>query len=151
MSTDRCPDFACPGSDGRTWTRADLKGSLSVLYFYPKDLTSGCTAESCDFRDHLKEFAKLSARVLGVSPDSLASHAKFIAKEKLTFPLLADESHTMSEAFGVWTQKSMYGRTYMGIERSTFLIGPDLRIERAWRKVKVPGHVAEVLAAIRGL
>jgi len=141
------PDFALPGTDGRTWTRQDLAGGTWVLYFYPKDNTPGCTAESCDFRDAAPDLAKAGLKVLGISPDSIKSHQGFIAKQGLNFVLLSDQDHALAEALGVWVEKSMYGRTYMGIDRSTFLVGPTGRIRRSWNKVKVPGHVAEVLAA----
>lgn len=143
------PAFSLPGTDGRNWTAKDFKGRLTVLYCYPKDNTPGCTTESCDFRDAQAELTAAGAQVLGLSPDSLKSHQGFIAKQSLNFPLLADEEHALSEALGVWVEKSMYGRTYMGIERSTFLIGPTGKILQEWRKVKVPGHVAEVLAAVK--
>ncbi len=144
------PAFSLAGSDGRTWTHADLKGRTTVLYFYPKDMTPGCTVESCGFRDHHGAITTKGAQVLGISPDSLASHAKFIAKESLNFPLLADTEQVLAKALGVWIEKSMYGRKYMGIDRSTFIIGPDLTILHEWRAVKVPGHVEEVVAALGG-
>jgi peroxiredoxin Q/BCP len=144
------PAFSLAGSDGRTWTHADLKGRTTVIYFYPKDMTPGCTVESCGFRDHQGAITAKGAQVLGVSPDSLASHAKFIAKESLNFPLLADTEQVLAKALGVWIEKSMYGRKYMGIDRSTFIVGPDLTILREWRTVKVPGHVEEVIAALGG-
>jgi peroxiredoxin Q/BCP len=148
----KAPAFNLPASGGG---KVALKEALAqgpvVLYFYPKDMTSGCTAEACGFRDAMGDLRKLGAVVLGVSPDSVESHEKFIAKEKLNFQLLADTDKKVSEAYGVWVEKSMYGRKYMGVERATFLIGRDGRIARAWRKVKVPGHVAEVAAAVEGL
>jgi peroxiredoxin Q/BCP len=144
------PAFSLPGSDGKTWTNADLKGKRYVLYFYPKDSTSGCTTEACDFRDAAKEIAAAGLTVLGVSPDSLKSHANFITKQQLNFVLLADTEKTLSQALGVWVEKSMYGRKYMGIERSTFLVDAKGTIIKEWRKVKVNGHVAEVLAAAKG-
>jgi len=145
------PAFSLPGSDGKTWTRKDLAGKPVVLYFYPKDATPGCTTEACDFRDQHSGLMKLGITVLGVSPDNLAKHAKFIAKEKLPFVLLADEEHVLADKFGVWGEKSLYGRKFMGIVRSTFLIGPDGVILKEWRKVKVAGHVTEVLAAAKDL
>jgi peroxiredoxin Q/BCP len=134
-----------------TFSTKECKGAWTVLYFYPKDATSGCTAEACDFRDSMKRLTKLGVRVVGVSPDSVASHEKFITKYDLNFPLVSDEDHAICEAFDTWKEKSMYGRKYMGIERSTFLIGADGGIRRIWRKVKVPGHAAEVLKAAQGL
>lgn len=125
-------------------TLKDYRGQTIVLYFYPKDNTSGCTAEACDFRDHYKAFLKKGAVVLGVSPDSAKSHEGFKAKQSLPFPLIADEDKSLCKAYGVWKEKSMYGRKYMGVERSTFVIGPDGRIMNIWRKVSVPGHVQAV-------
>jgi len=138
------PAFSLPGSDGKTWTNKDLKGSISVVYFYPKDNTSGCTTQACAFRDELPRLVKKGVRVFGVSPDSIKSHQGFIAKQRLNFVLLADENKELAKKLGVWVEKSMYGRKYMGIERSTFLVGPEGTILREWRKVKVPGHIAEV-------
>ena len=140
------PAFSLPGSDGRTWTLKSLAGKPFVIYFYPKDATPGCTVEACDFRDQQPDFAKSGIPVIGISPDPLTSHAKFIAKQKLNFVLLADEDHVLAEKLGVWGEKSMYGKTFMGIIRSTFLVGADGVIVKEWRKVKVDGHVAEVLA-----
>lgn len=130
---------------------AALRGRPVVLYFYPKDDTSGCTKEALSFTCLKDAFDKRGAMVIGVSPDSLERHAKFRAKHALTIPLAADENHALAEAFGVWVEKSMYGRTYMGIERSTFLIGPDGRVRKLWRKVKVAGHAEAVLAAVTEL
>ena len=129
----------------------DFLGKKLALYFYPKDDTSGCTAEAIAFNGLRKDFDKAGTAILGVSPDSVKSHAKFKAKHGLDLELAADEDKAMLEAYGVWVEKSMYGRKYMGVERSTFLIGPDGRIARVWRKVKVPGHAEEVLAAARAL
>jgi len=142
------PDFTLPTGDGRTISLHDFRGKTVVLYFYPKDNTSGCTAEACSFRDNDAALQQAGAVVLGVSPDSPKSHAGFAAKYGLPFPLLADTDHRVATAYGVWKQKSMYGRQYMGIERTTFLIGPDGKIKRIWPKVKVNGHVEEVLAAL---
>lgn len=139
---DQAPDFTLPADDGSSVTLSSLRGRWVVLYFYPKDDTSGCTAQACEFRDDLPRFDSLEVAILGVSPDSITSHMKFRDKYGLNFPLLADEDHAVAEAYGVWKEKSMYGRTYMGIERSTFLIGGDGRIEHAWRKVKARGHAA---------
>jgi len=146
---DRAPGFTLETGDGRTISLADYAGRPVVLYFYPKDMTSGCTAQACAFRDGYAQYRKAGAEILGVSRDSAASHAKFGDKYGLPFPLLADVEGKVSDAYGVWKEKSLYGRKFMGIERSTFVIGPDGRILRAWRRVKVPGHDREVLAALR--
>lgn len=145
---DRAPAFSLPADTGETISLKDLKGKPVVLYFYPRDDTSGCTVEACEFRDHWKEVRKAGAVVLGVSPDSTRSHQKFRAKFDLPFPLLADEGHEVAEAYGAWGEKSMYGRKYQGILRTTFLIGKDGRITRVFEKVKPKGHAAEVLAAL---
>jgi len=139
---DVVPDLKLSADDGQTVSLRDFSGRRVVLYFYPKDDTSGCTAQACDLRDEITYFNDLGVDVVGVSPDSVASHVKFKKKYDLNFPLLADEDHALSEAFGVWTQKSMYGRTYMGIERSTFIIEADGHISAAWRKVKPKEHMA---------
>ncbi len=144
----RLPSFSLAGSDGRTWTEKDLAGATTVIYFYPKDNTSGCTTQACGFRDATAGLKKKGVRVIGISPDSVKSHLGFIAKQQLTFTLLADVDKAFATAMGVWVEKSMYGRKYMGVERSTFVVGPDLRVQRAWRKVKVPGHIDEVVAAV---
>ena len=144
----KIPAFSLAGSDGKTWSAKDLKGTPFILYFYPKDSTPGCTTEACGFRDNLARLALRGVTLLGVSPDSLKSHATFIAKQDLNFPLLADVDHVFAEKMGVWVEKSMYGRTYMGIDRSTFLIGADGTILESWRSVKVPGHVDAVVAAV---
>ena len=133
---------------GATVTSAELSGKPYVLYFYPKDDTPGCTKEACDFRDSEKAIARAGVRVLGVSPDSVASHDKFAKKYKIPFTLLSDSSRDLAKAYGSWIKKRLYGREYMGIERSTFLVGKQGKILRAWRGVKVPGHVASVLEAI---
>ena len=127
------------------YTLADFKGQKVVLYFYPKDNTSGCTQEACDFRDNMNRITS-SAVVIGVSPNDIKSHKKFKEKQDLNFILLADTEHILSEAFGVWKEKSMYGKKYMGIERSTFILDENGSIVHEWRKVKVNGHVDEVLA-----
>lgn len=127
------------------YTLADFKGQKVVLYFYPKDNTSGCTQEACDFRDNINRITS-SAVVIGVSPNDIKSHKKFKEKQDLNFILLADTEHILSEAFGVWKEKSMYGKKYMGIERSTFILDENGSIVHEWRKVKVNGHVDEVLA-----
>jgi peroxiredoxin Q/BCP len=148
---DKAPDFTLPADGGGKVSLKDLRGKTIILYFYPKDDTSGCTAEACAFRDQLPDFSKAKATVLGVSRDSVASHDKFKKKYGLTFPLLADEEGKVTEAYGTWVEKSMYGRKYMGIDRSTFLIDGKGIIRGIWRKVKVPGHADEVLKAARGL
>ncbi|MBK8003712.1 MAG: thioredoxin-dependent thiol peroxidase [Gemmatimonadetes bacterium] len=147
----KAPAFKLPASGGETIGLKDLKGKPVVLYFYPKDDTSGCTTEACEFRDHWKAVRKAGAVVLGVSPDPVTAHDKFRAKYKLPFPLLADVDHAVAEAYGVWGEKSMYGRKYFGILRTTFLIGADGKIVKVFEKVKPKGHAAEVLAALAGL
>jgi peroxiredoxin Q/BCP len=146
---DRAPDFDVTTSDGRT-VNLSQPGKPLVLYFYPKDDTSGCTREAQDFTSLAPGFAKAGALVVGVSRDPMRRHEKFIDKYELNVPLASDEDGRISDAFGTWVQKSMYGRKYMGMERSTFLIGPDGKLLKEWRKVKVPGHAEEVLAAVRG-
>jgi peroxiredoxin Q/BCP len=148
---DRAPEFSLPDHNGKTVTLHSLAGKALVLYFYPKDDTSGCTKEAIDFHGLAKEFGKAGATILGVSPDSPASHAKFRVKHDIGLPLASDESKATLEAYGVWTEKSMYGRKYMGVERTTFLIKPDGTIAAIWRKVKVPGHAEEVLKAAQAL
>ncbi len=137
--------------DGASASVADYKGKKLVVYFYPKDDTTGCTREAQDFTALAADFASAGTSVVGISKDSVKSHAKFVSKYDLKVGLGSDESGAVCEAFGVWVEKSMYGRTYMGIERSTFLIGADGKVARAWRKVKVAGHAAEVLAAAQAL
>lgn len=147
---DKAPSFTLPTDGGGEISLKDLEGKTAILYFYPKDDTSGCTAQACDLRDAMPRFAGVDAVVLGVSPDPVASHARFREKHGLNFPLLADEKHEVSEAYGVWKEKSMYGRRYMGIERSTFLIDEGGTVTHAWRKVKPKEHadlVAEALGA----
>jgi len=148
---DAAPDFNLSADAEKRIGLKDYRGKALVLYFYPKDDTSGCTAEAIAFNGLRKEFAKAGAAILGVSPDSTKSHAKFKTKHELGIDLGADEEKTVATAYGVWVEKSMYGRKYMGVERTTFLIGPDGRIVRVWRKVKVPGHAEEALAAVRAL
>lgn len=145
---DKAPDFSAPDETGRGWSLKALKGKTVVLYFYPKDNTPGCTTEACDFRDRYDAFVKAKAVLLGVSPDSAKSHAGFKAKHALPFPLLADEDKSVCRAYGVWRKKSLYGREFMGVERSTFVIGPDGRIKEALRKVSVPGHAQAMLEAV---
>ncbi|MDQ6873389.1 MAG: peroxiredoxin, partial [Gemmatimonadota bacterium] len=137
--------------DGTTVTRDSLAGKNVVLFFYPKDDTSGCTKEACDFRDAFPRFGKLDAVVIGVSPDGLESHRKFKKKFQLPYRLLSDEGHRVADAFGVWKEKSMYGRKYMGIERTTVLMDRKGRVVRIFPKVKVPGHALEVEKAVRDL
>ncbi|CAN5834099.1 thioredoxin-dependent thiol peroxidase [soil metagenome] len=144
------PDFELDGADGPI-RLADLKGKAVVLYFYPKDDTSGCTKEAQEFSSLSEDFAKAGVTVIGVSKDSVKSHAKFTAKYDLSVPLGSDPEGAVIERYGSWVEKSMYGRTYMGIERSTFLIGKDGKLARIWRKVKVAGHAAEVLKAAQSL
>ena len=144
---DKAPDFSLPSDNGGKASLKALRGKTVVLYFYPKDDTSGCTAEACAFRDALPDFSKVKAEILGISRDSVASHAKFKTKFDLTFPLASDEDGKVCEAYGVWVEKSMYGRTYMGIERSTFLIDAKGVIRNVWRKVNVNGHAEAVLKA----
>jgi peroxiredoxin Q/BCP len=145
---DQAPDFELPASSGRSVKLSSLKGKQVVLYFYPQDDTSGCTREACAFRDNLPKFDGLDAVILGVSRDSLESHAKFINKYSLNFTLLSDEGLLAHKKYDTWKEKNNYGRKYMGTERSTFVIGPDGKIKRIFRKVKVDGHEAEVLAAL---
>jgi peroxiredoxin Q/BCP len=146
---DVAPAFTCPATPSGTVSLAQYKGKQNVvLYFYPRDNTPGCTTESCGFQEHLASLAGSDTAVIGVSTDSLKSHEGFAAKFGLKFPLIADVDHELAEKYGVWVEKSMYGRTSMGIERSTFLIDKQGKVARVWRKVKVDGHVAEVKAAV---
>ncbi|HEX9895038.1 MAG TPA: thioredoxin-dependent thiol peroxidase [Gemmatimonadales bacterium] len=144
----KAPSFSLPAEDGRTISLDDLKGKRVVLYFYPKDDTSGCTTEACEFRDSWKAVEQAGAVVLGVSPDTVASHLKFKKKYSLPFPLLADTDHRVAEAYGAWGEKSMYGRKYHGILRTTFIIDERGRIAKVFERVKPRGHAAEVLAAL---
>ena len=143
------PAFSLPGAGGETISLDAFRGKKVALYFYPKDDTSGCTVEAKEFNELNAAFAKAGAIVIGMSPDSVKSHDKFRAKYGLTFPLASDETKETLSAYGVWIEKSMYGRKYMGVERATFLIDEKGRIARVWRKVSAPGHAAEVLAAVR--
>jgi len=145
------PSFTLPRDGGAQVSLSDYSGKIVVLYFYPKDDTPGCTTEAIDFTADIDAFAKAGAVVLGVSRDTVKKHEKFRDKHSLRVALLADEDGAVCEAYGVWGEKSMYGRTYMGIDRTTFLIGPDGKIARIWEKVKVKGHAAEVLAAVMEL
>jgi len=148
---DRVPDFSTLDDSGRPVSLSDFKGKSVVLYFYPKDDTSGCTKEACDFRDAFPRFGKIDAEVVGVSPDGVESHVEFKKKYSLPFKLLADEGHKLADKFGVWKEKSMYGRKLMGVERTTVLIDPSGRVARIFPKVRVPGHVEEVETALREL
>lgn len=148
---DKAPDFNLPTDGGRSIKLSGLKGHTVVVYFYPKDDTSGCTKEAQAFTALAAEFAEAGVRVIGISPDSVESHAKFRAKYDLAVDLVADPERKAIEAFGVWVEKSMYGRKYMGVDRSTFLIDGKGKIVRVWHKVKVPGHADEVLAAAKAL
>lgn len=148
---DRAPDFSLPAmtADGEaTLSLADFRGRKVALYFYPKDDTPGCTQQACNFRDLSPDFEAKGAVILGVSPDTVKKHARFMGNHSLPFPLLADTDTTVCQAYGVWKEKSMYGRTYMGVERTTFLIDADGIIRRVFPKVKVEGHVAEVLSEL---
>ncbi len=144
-------DFSLPSSGGGTWSSKDAAGRKLVIYFYPKDMTSGCTRESQDFRDLYSAFRKAGVDIIGVSRDSVKSHDKFTEKEKLPFPLLSDEDERLCKLFDVIHEKSLYGRKYLGIERSTFLLDGTGILRREWRKVKVPGHAEEVLEAAKSL
>lgn len=145
----KAPDFTLPRDGGGTLSLSSLAGKTVVLYFYPKDDTSGCTQEAMEFSALRDQFASAGAVIVGVSPDSAKKHDKFKEKHGLSVDLVSDEEKGMLEAYGVWAEKSMYGRKYMGVERTTFLIGGDGRVLRIWEKVKVPGHAAEVLAAVQ--
>ncbi|MGJ7918920.1 thioredoxin-dependent thiol peroxidase [Neobacillus sp. LXY-4] len=143
------PEFELPSSEGNTVKLSDLRGKNVVVYFYPKDMTPGCTTEACDFRDFHNQFQELNAVILGISPDPLKRHAAFIEKYGLPFQLLADEDHKAAEAYGVWTLKKNFGKEYMGIERSTFIVDKNGTLIKEWRKVKVKGHVEEALQYIK--
>ncbi|WP_124726555.1 thioredoxin-dependent thiol peroxidase [Staphylospora marina] len=148
---DKAPEFTLEASSGETVSLSDFRGKVVVLYFYPKDMTPGCTTQACDFRDVHGDFEKLGAVVLGVSRDPVKSHEKFVSKHELPFLLLSDPDARVCEAYGVFKEKNMYGRKVMGIERSTFLIDPEGTVAKVWRKVKVKGHVQEVLEEVRKL
>jgi peroxiredoxin Q/BCP len=148
---DAAPDFELPASGGRTVSRKSMRGKPFVLYFYPKADTPGCTKEACAFQEALPQLGSIGIDVIGVSPDKMKPIEKFAEKFKLTFPLASDETHTVAEKYGTWVEKSMYGRKYMGMERTTFLIDKGGRIAKAWRKVSVTNHAAEVLAAAQAL
>jgi len=148
---DNAPNFTLPCDDGENVTLSDLRGFQVVLYFYPKDDTSGCTVEALDFTAHMAQFEAANTRVFGISPDNVASHCKFKDKHALTVPLLADEEKTTLQAYGVWVEKSMYGRKYMGVERTTYLIDAQGKIAQIWRKVSVLSHAEAVLKAAQDL
>ncbi|MBY0470247.1 thioredoxin-dependent thiol peroxidase [bacterium] len=145
----RAPAFSAEADGGKKVSLKDYKGQPLVLYFYPKDDTTGCTKEACDFRDSIAQFKRLKTAVLGVSKDSVEKHEKFKKKYNLNFPLLSDEEGKICEAYGVWKQKSMYGRKYMGIERTTFLIDSSGKVAKIYPKVKIPGHIDAVLADLK--
>ena len=147
----KAPSFLALVDENKELSLDNFQGSYLVIYFYPKDKTSGCTIESQDFRDYKNKFSKKNCKIVGVSRDSIKSHKSFIDKESLNFPLLSDPDETMCNAYGVMKEKSMYGRKYMGIERSTFLISPDGSLIKEWRGVKVTGHVEEVYEFLSGL
>jgi peroxiredoxin Q/BCP len=142
------PDFSLQADDGSTVSLSGLAGQTVALYFYPKDDTSGCTAQACEFRDMQADYDAAGVRIIGVSPDPLTSHTRFRDKHGLPFTLLSDPDHAAAEAYGVWVQKSMYGKTYMGVERSTFVIGPDGTLQQALYKVKPKGHAASLLQLV---
>jgi len=147
----RAPAFSLLSDAEEKVALKDFKGQIVILYFYPKDMTPGCTTEACDFRDNMNRLKKLDAIVLGVSKDSPETHRKFKKKEGLQFPLLSDEEGKVCEAYGVWQEKSLYGRKFMGIVRSTFVIGPDQKMRKLFSKVKVNGHVDEIIAYCKEL
>ena len=148
---DVAPDFEMPASSGRTVSSRSMRGKPYVLYFYPKADTPGCTKEACAFQEALPQLGRIGLDVIGVSPDKIKPIEKFADKFQLTFPLASDETHAVAEKYGTWVEKSMYGRKYMGIERSTFLIDRNGKVANAWRKVSVTGHAAQVLAAAQAL
>lgn len=150
-SGDKAPDFTLPTNGGETLSLKSLKGKTVVLYFYPKDMTPGCTTEAQDFRDHSKDFDKAGAVIVGVSKDSVKRHDNFVEKLSLPFQLVSDEDGTLCEAFGVWVEKSLYGRKYMGIARATFIIDGKGVIRHVWPNVKVKGHAEDVLATLKAL
>lgn len=145
---NKAPNFSLVANDGKKYSLKDFKGKKVVLYFYPKDDTSGCTAEACSFKDNLSDIKKKGAVVLGVSPDGLKSHEKFVSKYDLNFPVLSDESKKMLTEYGVWQEKSMYGRKYMGVVRTTYVIDENGKISHIFPKVKVDGHTEEILKAL---
>ena len=148
---DKAPQFNVPDQNGNDISLSDFKGKWIILYFYPKDMTPGCTTEACNFRDEYSVFQQKGIVVLGVSKDSVSKHKKFEGKYDLPFPLLSDENSTICEDYGVWQEKSMYGKKFMGITRSTFIINPDGLIAKVYPKVNVKEHVAEILADLENL
>lgn len=146
---EKAPDFTLPASNGEKISLSDYKGKKIVLYFYPKDMTPGCTTQACDFRDYTKEFEEVNTVILGVSPDPLERHEKFINKHDLPFLLLSDEEKEVANLYGVWQLKKNFGREYMGIVRSTFLIDEDGVLVKEWRNVRVKNHVADILQYIK--
>ncbi len=147
---DPAPDFSLTTDGDGVVKLSQFKGQKIVLFFYPKDDTPGCTKEACSFRDHKKDFEKINAQIIGISKCSVTKHDKFKAKYDLNFPLASDENGNVCESYGTWKEKNMYGKKYMGIERSTFLIDEDGKIMQLWRKIKVPGHVEEIAEFIQG-
>lgn len=145
----QAPTFMLNNQQGEAVSLEDFKGKYVVLYFYPKDSTPGCTTQACDFRDSIKDFTALNAVILGVSPDNEASHQKFIAKHELPFDLLVDEEKEVAKAYDVWKLKKNFGREYMGIERSTFLINPEGKVVEEWRKVRVKNHIEDALNTLK--
>lgn len=145
---DKAPDFSLLSDSGKKFSLKNLKGHKIILYFYPKDNTSGCTKEACDFRDSIKTFENKETVILGISKDSIESHKNFKSKYNLPFALLSDEEGQMVNDYGVWKEKSMYGKKYMGIERTTFLIDEKGKIKEIWNKVKVPGHVLDIISKL---
>ena len=150
LLNEKAPEFTLENENGEQVSLSDFKGKNVVLYFYPKDMTPGCTTEACDFRDAYEDFSSLNAVILGVSMDDASKHTKFIAKHGLPFSLLVDADHEVAEKYGVWVLKKMYGREYMGIERSTFLINEEGIVVAEWRKVKVKNHIGQVLSHLKG-
>ena len=148
---DKAPDFTIATDGGGTFCLSEMIGHNVIIYFYPKDDTPGCTKEACEFRDSLPDFSKSSSKIIGISKDTVAKHDKFKSKYELPFTLGADVEGAVCEAYGTWVEKSMYGRQYMGIERATFLVDREGVVQGIWRKVKVKGHVEEVLATVQNL
>lgn len=150
LLNEQAPNFTLQNEKGESVRLSDYKGKRVILYFYPKDMTPGCTTQACDFRDAYEDFSSLNAVILGVSMDDASRHTKFIEKHGLPFSLLVDADHAVAEAYGVWVLKKLYGKEYMGIERSTFLINEDGIVVKEWRKVRVKNHIEEVLTYLKG-
>lgn len=148
---DKAPDFKLPTNGDGSFKLSEFKGQPVIVYFYPKDDTSGCTKEACSFTENISAFNRIKAKIIGISKDSVASHDKFVEKYGLKFPLGADEDTKVCQKYGTWIEKSMYGRKYMGIDRATFLIDENGRIAEIWRKVKVPGHTEAVLESLKAI